>query len=72
MLKFETGSRTHNEMYNLVGIILTWLPRSHAKIYVRHGSHQNAALVLMRGAISLCFTELMLMWDTGSLCVIKC
>ena len=53
MLKFDTGSRTHNEMSNLVGIILTWLACSHAKIYVRHGSQQNAALVLMWDAISL-------------------
>ena len=53
MLKFDTGSRTHNEMSHLVRIILTWLACSHAKIYVRHGSQQNAALVLMWDAISL-------------------
>ena len=53
MLKFYTGSHTHNEMSTLVGIMLTWHACSHAKIYVRHGSQQNAALVLMWDVISL-------------------
>ena len=32
MLKFYIGSHTHNEMSNLVGIMLTWHACSHAKI----------------------------------------
>ena len=49
MLKFYTGSHTHNEMSYLVGIMLTRHACSYAKIYVS----KYAALVLMWDVISL-------------------